>query len=282
MPLECELKVKDAQLYKACYCGLCHTLGMHYGAIARTALQYDCAFLAIVAASISPEQVQLQKRWCCFKPLAGKKDLVCNTAAFEYAAAINVLLAWHKFDDDVRDEHTLHARIARRLFARARAKAAAAYPMADLLICDALTHLAALERTGCTQADLVADAFAALVADLFRLCPNANAQNSEALKTLGYNIGRWIYLMDAWDDRQKDSKSGAYNVFVQSAASQQEASFMLHASLYESCQALARLSPARFGSILENILTLGCAAKTEHLLHMEEQNGPLSDSRRQS
>ena len=29
-----------------------------------------------------------------------------------------------------------------------------------------------------------------------------------------YNLGKWVYLMDAWDDREKDEKSGSYNPFL--------------------------------------------------------------------
>ena len=36
-------------------------------------------------------------------------------------------------------------------------------------------------------------------------------QEKLPLKWLLYNLGRWIYLMDAWDDREKDGQKGTFN-----------------------------------------------------------------------
>ncbi|MBR2870230.1 MAG: hypothetical protein IKB98_02465, partial [Clostridia bacterium] len=39
---------------------------------------------------------------------------------------------------------------------------------------------------------------------------------SEDLYLLSYNLGKWIYLIDALDDFDKDIKKQNYNVFVNS------------------------------------------------------------------
>ena len=36
-----ELKIKDYRRYRAFYCGVCHSLGEHYGLSGRMTLTYD-------------------------------------------------------------------------------------------------------------------------------------------------------------------------------------------------------------------------------------------------
>ena len=39
-------------------------------------------------------------------------------------------------------------------------------------------------------------------------------RQEKVLGHLGYNLGRWIYLADAYHDRQRDARKGAYNPFL--------------------------------------------------------------------
>ena len=43
-----ELKVKDLELYRSCYCGVCDELCRSYGRRGQILLSYDCTFLAIL------------------------------------------------------------------------------------------------------------------------------------------------------------------------------------------------------------------------------------------
>ena len=52
-PMECELKVREQQEYRAHYCGLCKAIGKRYGLLARLALNYDCAFLSAFLSAAS-------------------------------------------------------------------------------------------------------------------------------------------------------------------------------------------------------------------------------------
>ena len=47
-PFQPELKVREAEDYKAIYCGLCKELGRSYGIFARMTLSYDFAFMAML------------------------------------------------------------------------------------------------------------------------------------------------------------------------------------------------------------------------------------------
>jgi hypothetical protein len=43
-----ELKVRDYELYRAVYCGLCHSLKRRCGAAGRFIINYDFTFLAML------------------------------------------------------------------------------------------------------------------------------------------------------------------------------------------------------------------------------------------
>ena len=38
--------------------------------------------------------------------------------------------------------------------------------------------------------------------------------SARCLDGWSYNIGRWIYILDAWDDLADDIKSGSYNAIL--------------------------------------------------------------------
>ena len=97
------------------------------------------------------------------------------------------------------------------------------------------------------------------------------------------NLGRWIYILDAVDDIEKDHKKNSYNVFLQREYSDvaalkhsihEEAAFNLHFSLAEACKAYELLDIKRDKPLIDNIMYLGLAKKTEDILK-GEGNGSL-------
>lgn len=44
------MTAEERELFRAMYCGLCHTLKRRYGQVARWILNYDLTFLAILLA----------------------------------------------------------------------------------------------------------------------------------------------------------------------------------------------------------------------------------------
>lgn len=277
MPLSCELKVKHYDLYRAFYCGLCRTLAREYGPVARAALSYDCTFLAVVCAGIGGFPIP-RSQFCVFEPFRGRRGFVPGCEALRYAAAVNVLLASAKLDDDVRDKHSVSARAAMTALRPAAKKAHTAYPLVSVLLEDGLSRLHAMEQENCADPDAVCSIFGAMLGDLFRLCPGASSLQRESLGELGNALGRWIYLADAWDDREKDSKSGSYNPMNLSHIARGDAAFLLHAQLSAAQRAAQTIDFSHCRELIDNILTLGCSDRTECLLKSEEPDGSLQDS----
>lgn len=204
------LSQEQRDAYQSAYCGLCHALGKRHGWLARLTLQYDFTFLAILlTAGAGEEGHECQK--CPVHPLRRPRDCVTG-AAINAAADQSVILTWHKLSDDVEDHGFftgLPYRFARFLFRRTYRKAAQAQPEFDQQVQEGLARLKELEESNSPQLDRAADAFAKILACSAQAVERENVRR--ALEQLLYHLGRWVYLMDGWDDLDEDKKRGRYN-----------------------------------------------------------------------
>ena len=95
-----KLNGEEQQLYRACYCGLCHTLGRRYGVFARMILNYDLVFLAMLLSD--GEAPRCGRRRCLIHPIHPR--CFCEeTQALDAAADVSVLLTWWQMRDGVAD-----------------------------------------------------------------------------------------------------------------------------------------------------------------------------------
>jgi len=274
-PLKPELKVKENEAYQGYYCGLCKAIKENYTNAARFMLNYDCATLMLLFSSMSPEVPKVRRETCIASPI--KKKTIISADAGSYAAAVNVLLGCAKIADNAADEHSLAARLLLFFYRGVQRRAAKDHDaLADVFL-QRITALSALERQGCTEIDAVSAEFGQLLAAAFSLAPYDFLDETarKALWHFGYNLGRWIYIADAADDLEKDAKAKSYNVFLTRPhgdipALRQEiledAQFNLHYSLAEACKAFELLDIRRDKPLLDNIMYLGLAKKTEEVL----------------
>ena len=85
-----------------------------------------------------------------------------------------------------------------------------------------------------------------------------------AARWMFYNLGKWVYLIDAWDDRKKDEESESYNPFLLTQMQTEQAKFLLNITLNEAKKAYDLLTQQSPNGLLDNIMTLG-------LLHVQER-----------
>lgn len=205
-----ELRVIDNELYKAFYCGLCHTLGLKICKSARLALSYDIVFLALVRALASDEEISIKKRRCIVHPIK-KRPMVEGQSSLLYSAAVSAILSYHNLIDDINDEKgfkKFSKLIVSPTIRRHRNKAN--LPELDKQIELQLKKLYVSETSEHPNAEVCADNFGDVLALVFSY--NFGNQTTERiLSDIGYHIGRWIYLVDAIDDYKKDRISGSFN-----------------------------------------------------------------------
>ncbi len=263
-PLRGELKVREFEAYRSCYCGLCGALGRLCGPISRMVLQYDFVFLAMLLWEPGCTPERCQKR-CAAHPCR-KHTEVLGSPELDAAAACSVILAWWKLCDNVRDEgfgKSLAARGAKLCLRRAYGRAKKRYPQFDACVKAHMETMLQLEREGEASLDRMADAFAKILASCAEL---TGGRDTRALGQLLYHVGRWIYIIDALDDLEEDAKHRRYNAVDRrfdlcGAKPGADVLSYLELTLEKSqelaCGAYELMEPNHWQPILRNILYLG-------------------------
>lgn len=226
-PDRAELKIREYQVFKAHYCGLCAGLAQLGGCRARLTVSYEGAFLLLLLTSLR-ERPPAYRRMRCPLPPWRPVPVVVAPVEQRYAAAMNVLLAYHQMRDNAVDAggglagrlRAAGAAVAARLLAGPARRAASLYPEQARAVRECLALQAAREREQCADLDLAADPFARLLAELapgppeWRPRPGdqpVGRSLQEGLRLLGYNLGKWVYTADAMADLEEDVAAGRYN-----------------------------------------------------------------------
>lgn len=267
-PCRPELRIREEKEYKAWYCGLCRELGHRYGQTARLGLSYDCAFIALLLSGASGLGGWDMAR-CPYKP-APKRPMASPCWPVAYGADLNVLLAWYKMQDDWQDERKPLAGLGRMAWRGYARRAEQRAPELAQAVEAGIRELTALEKENCKELDAPADAFARMMRAVGRAAPLTDS-SGRVMPHVLYHLGRWVYLIDAWDDRHKDREKGAYNPFLAAGASREQAAFLLHLSLNEATDAYELLGIDLHKGLLDNIIYVGCPGNTRRILEDKDE-----------
>ncbi len=209
-----EMKIREYELYKSVYCGLCKHLGRDYGLISRLTLSYDCTVLAMLSMSLEGGSPCVKEGRCVVDPL--KKCMFCDHQgnSFRLAGAVSVIMTYYKLEDTVEDSGffgRLGAGTAKIFFKRSHKKAAKLFPDIETSVREMMERQREAEKAN-SGIDLSAEPTAKMLSSL---CSSLSYDDStkKILESFGYYLGRWIYLMDAADDLEKDIRKGNYNPF---------------------------------------------------------------------
>ena len=263
--MQSELRVRDLERFKACYCGLCNALRRNYGIAARFVLSYELVFLAMLLWD-RDEPPDMKKGRCIAGPL--RKRCYCGrNRTLDICAGYTVILAWWKLRDSITDEsfiRSVPSRVGALALRRAYKKAAGALPGFDGKARDELAGLAGAESQGGTSLDGAADKFSQI---LMAAVPDTlpDSQRRPLLELL-YHCGRWIYIIDACDDYSEDDAAGRYNPVVarfppDERKLPEEATERLRMTLTHSnnrmCSAFELITENAWSEITRNIIYLG-------------------------
>lgn len=201
-----ELKVKEFYRYKSYYCGLCRTLKEEYGFRGRMTLSYDMAFLVLFLTSLYETPTKELQSHCPLHPV--KKIPMLQNEISEYGAKMNILLVYFKCEDDWKDDKNLKGIAGMHLFRKKAKELCKEYKRQAQVIQKQLKVLAVYEEKQEETLDLAAGAFGKLMAELFVYKEDMWEQE---LRNFGFYLGKFIYIMDAYDDLEEDLKTGSYN-----------------------------------------------------------------------
>lgn len=250
-----ELKMREFGRYKAFYCGLCRRLGKTNGTVSRLTLSYDMTFLILLLSSLYEPEEQQERHRCLIHP--GKKQWMIYNPITDYASDMNVLLSCYHFQDDWEDEKSISGFCGTKVFAGRAKKIAGQYPRQAEVIKEQLGRLAELEQKGVTEPDAISRPFGELMSELFVYREDAF---QDILRGFGFYLGKYIYLLDAFMDLEKDLKKGSFNPFRERAGREdfEEAVHqMLEGTIRQAVAEFEKLPLEQDLPILRNILYEG-------------------------
>ena len=256
-----ELKFKEFDLYHSYYCGLCQTLKRSYGKLGQMTLTYDLTFLILLLADLYQDEPVRDRCRCVAHPL--EKHATCTSRFTEYASDMNLLLSYYKCEDDWNDEKKLAKGATAALLRKKAELIRAKYPDKATTIESCLVRLHTYEQNHTGTIDEVSGCFGQIMADIFAY----RKDEWEAdLRQMGFYLGKFIYLMDAYEDLEQDQASGNFNPLLplwKEDGFEDNCRQILTMMLADACQAFERLPLEEHVPILGNILYSGVWCRFE-------------------
>lgn len=250
-----EMKVKDFERYHSFYCGLCHELKKVYGPIGQATLTYDMTFLVILLTGLYEPKTEESTTRCVVHPV-GKHRIAVNEYS-TYCAEMNLLLTYYNSLDKWTDERHLAGFLAARVL-KCKCKAIEKrYPRQAEAVRCSLERLAQIEKSREATIDEAARCTGELLAEIFVYREDMWA---DRLRKIGFYLGKFIYLCDAWEDIEKDEEKGLYNPFSQIRGQDgfdENCLFILKSMMAECALQFEALPIVEEVEILRNILYSG-------------------------
>ncbi len=258
------LSLPEQQTYRAYYCGLCHALHEKYGATGQITLNYDMTFVYLLLSSLYEAEEQDGLERCLIHPVKRHRHIETLFAA--YAADMNILLSYYDLMDDWTDEKKLLSRAESELLKKHFTKLEKNYPrQADAArqYVQALHETESKSSTSGNKLDLAGGLTGTLMEEilLYRL-----DEWEKDLRSLGFFLGKFIYLMDAYEDIEKDLKKKRFNPFEEFYGRDDFEGFAKHVltdTMAECAKAFERMPVLENAGILRNILYSGVWTRYE-------------------
>jgi hypothetical protein len=201
-----ELDQESRERYGACYCGLCRTLKQSYGQAGSMTLTYDMAFLILLLSSLYEPENSAGEERCAVHPV--KAHLYWQNEFTQYAADMNIALAYHNCMDDWKDDKNILKFAQAALLKKKYAVIEKQYPRQCASIAGGLRALGQLEKERVYNPDAAANCFGSMMSELFVYKEDRWAPS---LRRMAAALGRFIYMMDACEDIGQDIKKNRYN-----------------------------------------------------------------------
>ncbi len=213
---KCGMSDDEKEFRRLNYCGTCKTIGSLYGQKSRLLLNHDTVFLAEILSALSDENVQdWQRSYQSFNCLNLPQSEM--PVSLQFAATANVILTKFKLADHIADEGKRRYQFARKAFSKEFQRAENLlngwnFPLAEVK--EILQTQSAREQAE-TSLDELAFPTAQTTAVFFREGVRQIGRNKleNLAEEIGFAFGKLIYLLDAFEDYEKDFRGQKFNAF---------------------------------------------------------------------
>ncbi|MBQ8546107.1 MAG: hypothetical protein IJ437_04120 [Clostridia bacterium] len=269
-----ELKVRDHELYKATYCGLCRTMGKNTGCVSKFTLSYDFVFLALLRMASMGEKAEVKMRRCLVHPFK-KRPMLEPNESLKFSARAGVILTKSKLKDNINDSRGL-ARIKAKIVGLVSVflkKAPKNLIPLQEKINACIDELTMLEKENSDSLDKTANTFGDLLGYLASF--GIEGPTSRIVYDIAFHLGKLIYIIDACDDFESDKKTDSFNVIKNAFGNNitDETKEILHCSMTLELEKMSRsVELLDFSGykdverILKNITYIGMPDQIEKIL----------------
>ncbi len=266
-PFKPQLKICEYDIYQAVYCGLCKALKKNYGSMASMTLSYDFAFLALFEYAMNDKEFEILPQKCAAHPFK-KKPCLKSLDGLDFTSAAATILVHHKLLDDVSDKKffkKIGSKFMLSFTKKGYKKAEKLYPELAEYISEQMKHQAALEAQNCKSVDRASEPTANILGKIMSYLSEDESRKT-ILNRTGYLLGRYIYIVDAFDDVLDDFSKNGYNPLIigspyindlDFAAVQKKAEDSVNFTLGALADAYVELEFERFKPILDNVIYMG-------------------------
>lgn len=207
-------RYSENYLFRSQYCGLCKYFGSKYGQFSRLFLSYDFTFLALMVSALSNEPFDWQYEHCVAHWFS-KRRIKRPTRVEEAVSDVFVVLLDYKLRDEIMDSVGLRAFLSRRLHKLQLKWQDDFSGELEKKVRPLFENLVEIERNKTPDPDIASNAFGAIMTTLTReVLLRLNMETDEDFLRFAALLGKWIYLMDAFEDLEKDIRKWHYNPLV--------------------------------------------------------------------
>lgn len=246
-------------MYRSHFCSVCHAMTEFGGRVSSLLTNYDITFWLLLNTSLeSGAPTEIENRPCTALPFRKVAVRPLRPEVARTMASLNLLLVSSKVEDDAADGESVKAGVA-RFFLGKKFQSARDYleqmefPLDNILglagaqaQVEASTNPTLHQLCGPTERTL-GEIFASI----------ASLQKKPELKSVlrefGALLGGYLYLWDAWTDRESDIARGRFNA-IEATNGSREVRAELYRRLDQMKALLNRMALGPEGSLCHSLL----------------------------
>lgn len=266
-----EMKFKEFDVYHSYYCGLCRALKQRYGALGQISLTYDMTFLVMLLSSLYEPETKVGMTKCIAHPF--EKNITRHNIYTDYGADMNVLFSYYKCLDDWNDDKKITRLAYSKLMKGAYCKIRSDYCEKVKRIDGLMREFTAEERRQTEDIDRISGLFGEVLGEIFAFKKD---EWEESLRKIGVYLGKYIYLMDAYEDIEEDIKKNRYNPLKKKFDDpdfEEETKMILTMMMAGCSREFEKLPIIENAEILRNILYSGVWTRYEAVRENKSEKG---------
>ncbi|MEG1710849.1 MAG: DUF5685 family protein [Clostridia bacterium] len=260
-------------LFNTFMCGMCLSTKNLFGNLKRLTVGFDINLFNVLFHSFLDFQVTPVMDICAMSPIK-KRPLIMPDEISDSLSVGNILLMYYNLKDDVNDENSIIKRIVLSSLKKSFLRAKNLNPPLQRDIECAQMQLLELEKDKCIILDEVCHPFAELSKSL--ATGILKDKSNKYIENLCYNLGKWVYLIDALDDLKKDVENKNYNPLLSCfewkgsieefvITKYDDLQFVFYTTLNKIAECFNDLQLVKYYCILKNVFYVSLRKKTESI-----------------